>query len=206
MNKIEYETIVTDNNKFNEHNIHHFIQELNQIPNNNNQHMHHQQQHYQNIRYIINLKFHPQIPEDGKITTLEMNITEQKSGNIIQNFETIHDKIIHLIIIGEEDPSYFEHIHLALDTYRGMFFINHTFPESGNYKIWIDFKPKDGIQTLAAFKFNVIGNLIRKPIPIENKKQFTKTVDKKYQITLKVPKEIKAIVGVGIAFSLANIN
>ena len=57
MNKIEYETIVTDNNKSNKHNIHHFIQELDQIPNNNNQHMHHQQQHNQNIRYNINLKF-----------------------------------------------------------------------------------------------------------------------------------------------------
>jgi hypothetical protein len=206
MNKIEYETIVTDNNKSNKHNIHHFIQELNQIPNNNNQHMHHQQKHNQNFRYNVNLKFQPQIPNAGKTTTLEINITEQKTGNIIQNFETIHDKIMHLIIIGEEDLSYFEHVHPALDTYRNMFFINHTFPESGNYKIWIDFKPKDGIQTLAAFKFNVHGNPIHKPIPIENKKQFTKTIDEKYQITLKVPKEIKANAEVDIAFSLANIN
>jgi hypothetical protein len=205
MNKIENETIVTDNNKSNEHNIQHFIQELNQIPSNNNQNMHHQQKHNQNIRYNVNLKFQPQIPDAGKTTTLEVNITEQKTGNIIQNFETIHDKLMHLIIIGEEDLSYFEHIHPALDTYRGMFFINHTFPESGNYKIWIDFKPRGGMQTLAAFKFNVHGNPIRKPIPIENKKQYTKTVDEKYKITLKVPKEIKANDDVDIAFSLANI-
>jgi hypothetical protein len=39
MNKIEYETIVTDKNKSNEHNIHHIIQELNQIPTNNNHHV-----------------------------------------------------------------------------------------------------------------------------------------------------------------------
>ncbi|MGN6347435.1 MAG: hypothetical protein ACTHME_07020 [Candidatus Nitrosocosmicus sp.] len=205
MNKIEYEAIVTDNNKSNKHNIHHFIQELNQIHNNNNQHMHHQQKHNQNIRYNVNLKFQPQIPNAGKTTTLEINITEQKTSNIIQNFETIHDKLMHLIIIGEEDLSYFEHIHPALGTYRSMFFINHIFPESGNYKIWIDFKPKDGIQTLAAFKFNVYGSPIHKPIPIENKKQFTKPVDEKYQITLKVPKEIKANADVDITFSLANI-
>ena len=140
MNKIDYETIVTDNNKSNKHNIHHFIQELDQIPNNNNnnnnnQNMHHQQQNNQNISYNVNLKFRPQIPDAGKTTTLEINITEQKTGNIIKNFETIHDKLMHLIIIGEEDLSHFEHIHPTLDTYRGMFFINHTFPESGNYKI-----------------------------------------------------------------------
>ncbi len=205
MNKLKYETIVTDINKSNEHNIHHIIQELNQIPNNNNQHKHHQQQHNQNFVYNVNLKFVPQIPIAEKTTTLKINITEQKTGNIIQSFETIHDKLMHLIVIGEEDLSYFEHIHPAFDKYRGMFFINHTFPESGKYKIWIEFKPKGGIQTLAAFKFNVSGNPIHKSISIKNNRQYTKTVDGKYQITLKVPKEIKANDDVDITFSLANI-
>jgi hypothetical protein len=71
--------------------------------------------------------------------------------------------------------------------------------------MWVDFKPKGGIQTLAAFKFNVSRNPIHKPIPIKNNTQNTKTVDEKYQITIKVPKEIKANKDVGTAFSLANI-
>jgi hypothetical protein len=206
MNKLKYETIVTDDNTPNQHNIHHSRQEHNQIRNDNNHHKHHQQQlHNQNFAYNVNLKFEPQNPTAGKTASLKINITEQKTGNSIQNFETIHDKLMHLIVIGEEDLSYFEHIHPALDTYRGMFFINHTFPESGNYKIWIDFKPKGGIQTLVAFKFNVAGNPIHKPIPIENNRHHTKTVDGKYQITLKVPKEIKANDDVDIVFSLTNI-
>jgi hypothetical protein len=206
MNKLEYETVVTDDNKSNKNNIRQIGQEHGQTTNNNNQHKHHnqQQQHNQTFSYNVNLKFEPQIPTAGKTTSLKIKITEQKTGNIVQDFENIHDKLMHLIIIGE-DLSYFEHIHPALDTYRGMFFINHTFSESGNYKIWIDFKPKDGIQTLAAFKFNVAGNPIHKPIPIENNRQYTKIIDGKYQITLRVPKEIKANDDVDIAFSLENI-
>ena len=193
MNKLENETIVTDDNKSNHNNIHHIRQEQEriQIPNNNNQHkQHHQQQHNQNFTYNVNLKFEPQIPTAGRTTRLEINITEQKAGNIIKNFETIHDKLMHLIVISE-DLSYFEHVHPTLDSNHGVFSINHTFPEAGNYKLWIDFKPKGGIQTLVAFKFNVSGNPIHKPIPIENNRQYTKTVDGKYQITLKFQKKLK---------------
>jgi hypothetical protein len=206
MNKLKYDTIVTEDNKSNHHTKQE--QERIQIPNNNNQHKHHQQQQLnQNFAYNINLKFEPQISTAGKKTRLEINITEQKTGNIIKNFETIHDKLMHLIIISEEDLSYFEHVHPTLDSNHGMFSINHTFPESGNYKIWIDFKPKDGIQTLVAFKLNVIGNPIHKSITLRNDRQFTKIVDSKYQITLKLPtKEIKANDDVDITFSIANID
>ena len=89
---------------------------------------HQQQQHNQNFAYNVNLKFEPQIPTAGNTTTIAINITEQKTGNVIRHFETIHDKLMHLIIISEEDLYYFEHIHPALDTYRSMFFINHSIP------------------------------------------------------------------------------
>jgi hypothetical protein len=65
MNKIEYETIVTDYNKSHKNNIHLIKQEQehSQIPdnNNNNQHKQHHQQHNQNF-YNVNLKYEPQIP------------------------------------------------------------------------------------------------------------------------------------------------
>jgi hypothetical protein len=37
-----------------------------------------------------------------------------------------------------------------------------------------------------------------------NNRQYTKTIDEKYQITLKIPKEIKANDDVDITFSIAN--
>ncbi len=63
---------------------------------------------------------------------------------------------MHLIIV-EQDLSYFAHIHPTLIGADGNFTINHTFPESGTYKLWVDFKPKGGTQTLVTFIANVKG-------------------------------------------------
>ena len=52
---------------------------------------------------------------------------------------------MHIVDIGE-DLSYFAHIHPSYKAESGTFVINHVFPESGRYKIWIDFKPKGGNQ------------------------------------------------------------
>jgi len=206
MNKLENGTIVVDNNNSNQNNNSHNKQQQEHIQIHNNKHQHHnqQKQYNQNFSYNVNLKHEPQIPTAGKTTTLEIHITEQRSGNSIKDFETIHDKLMHLIAVGE-DLSYFAHIHPLYEIDTSTFTINHIFPESGIYKIWIDFKPKGGNQTLAAFKLNVSGNPIHKPIPIENNRQHTKTVDERYHVTLKLPKEIKANNDIDIAFSIANM-
>jgi hypothetical protein len=203
MNKLEYETVVVDNNKAHENNdLHNKKQQEHLIQTHNNSHQN--QQHNQNFSYNVNLKYEPQVPIAGKVTTFEIYITEQRSGNVIQDFETIHDKLMHIIVVGE-DLSYFAHIHPSYETDTSTFAINYIFPESGKYKIWIDFKPKGENQTLVAFKLNVMGNPIHKPIPIKNHRQYIKTVDEKYQITLKLPKELKSNNDVDIAFSISNI-
>jgi hypothetical protein len=114
------------------------------------QHQHHQlplSEHYN-----VNIRFDPITPEAGKPTELLLSITDQKLRDPIKEFEPLHDKLMHLIIV-EEDLSYFAHIHPTIrhgndDT---AFAISHPFPESGKYKLWVDFKPKGGNQTLAAF-------------------------------------------------------
>ena len=99
MNKLENGTIVVDNNNSNQNNNSHNKQqqEHSQIHNNKHQHHNQQKQHNQNFSYNVNLKHEPQIPTAEKTTTLEIHITEQRSGNIIQDFETIQDKLMHLI-------------------------------------------------------------------------------------------------------------
>jgi hypothetical protein len=61
------------------------------------------------------------------------------------------------------------------------------------------------IKTLAAFKLNATGNPIHKSIPIINNRQYTKNIDGKYKIKLKLPKEIKSNNETDIAFSVSNI-
>jgi hypothetical protein len=52
---------------------------------------------------------------------------------------------MHIVVICE-DLSYFAHIHPSYKAKSGTFVINPVFPESGGYKICIDFKPKGGNQ------------------------------------------------------------
>ncbi len=86
-----------------------------------------QQRHGQSLSYNVNLQYNPQTPEAEKSTKLTVNITEQESGDVMQEFETIHDKLMHIIIVGE-DLSYFAHIHPTLQTSHSNFTTNHTFP------------------------------------------------------------------------------
>lgn len=187
--------INTDNNDHNKHQEHTQKQ--------GSHHRQKQQQQNSSVSYDVNLQYDPQTPEGGKPTKLTIHITERPSGESIREFETIHDKLMHLII-ASEDLSYFAHIHPTLEDSKSAFTIFHTFPDAGKYKIWIDFKPKNGSQTLTAFSSNVTGNPIHKQIPITNDKQHAKEIDGKYQISLTTPKEIRANSDVDIAFNISD--
>jgi hypothetical protein len=100
------------------------------------------------INYSVNVQFDPAIPQAGEPTKLNFVVTEQKIGEPIKDFDVIHDKLMHLIIVNKEDLSHFAHIHPELDRESGIFHISHTFAKAGKYKMWIDAKPKDGMQIL----------------------------------------------------------
>jgi hypothetical protein len=119
------------------------------------------------IIYNVNVQFDPATPQAGIPTNLSLVVTEQKVGEPIKDFDIIHDKMMHLIIVNSEDLSYFAHIHPILDKESGIFRIVHTFSKAGKYKMWIDVKPKGGIQQiLTAFAFNVEGQPVHTPATI----------------------------------------
>jgi hypothetical protein len=138
--------------------------------------------------YNINIQFDPATPLAGKPTHLNLKVTEQKIGEIIKQFDIIHDKLMHLIIVNSEDLSHFAHIHPKLDEKTGIFYIVHTFSKAGKYKLWIDVKPKGGMkQVLTAFPFNVEGQPVHTPANITSDKKFVKEVSadgQAYQVTL----------------------
>jgi hypothetical protein len=90
-----------------------------------------------------------------------LSVTDQRLDDPIKEFELVHDKLMHVIIVGE-DLSYFVHIHPTIRSGNddsSIFTITHIFPNSGKYKLWVDFKPKGGNQIIAAFKFTLQGSL-----------------------------------------------
>jgi hypothetical protein len=140
------------------------------------------------INYNVNVQFDPSTPQAGKPTRLSLVVSEQKVGEPIKQFDIIHDKLMHLIIVNKEDLSHFAHIHPKLDKETGIFHIAHTFARAGKYKMWIDTKPKGGIQQiLTAFVFNVEGEPVHSPASVTSDKTFRKEVStdgEAYQIIL----------------------
>ena len=165
-----------------------------------NQHHHHNPAHAQmttstattsmipaSMIYNVNVQFDPAIPQAGKPTILSLIVTEQKLGEPIKDFDIIHDKLMHLIIVNREDLSHFAHIHPNLDNKSGIFHIEHTFARAGKYKMWIDAKPKGGVQILTAFAFNVEGQPVYSPTTIAAEQTRTKNMDaegQRYQVSL----------------------
>lgn len=194
----------------NNHNSHHKSTNITDMKYENMEHGEHHQQQQQNHhqepisnQYSVNLHF-DSVPEAGIKTELTISITE-KSGIPIREFEPVHDKLMHLIIVGE-DLSYFAHIHPTLAGTNGNFTINHMFPESGIYKLWIDFKPKGGKQTLVTFLADVKGlptHSLR--IPVYDGVYIKESSDKDYRISLKLPQEeIVAKKDIDITFSISD--
>jgi hypothetical protein len=146
------------------------------------------------INYSVNVQFDPATPQAGEPTNLNLVVTEQKIGEPIKDFDIIHDKLMHLIIVNKEDLSHFTHIHPKLDGETGIFHIAHTFAKAGKYKMWIDTKPKGGRQQiLTAFAFNVEGQPIHSPAKITHEQTRLKSVHaqgQSYQIALNCEPEL----------------
>ncbi len=56
-------------------------------------------------------------------------------GKPIKEFDIIHDKLMHLIIVNKEDLSHFAHIDPSLNRETGTFHIAYTFAKAGIYKM-----------------------------------------------------------------------
>ena len=163
------------------------------------------------INYTVNIQFDPPVPQAGKPTHLSLVVTEQKVGEPIKQFDIIHDKLMHLIIVNKEDLSHFAHIHPKLDRETGIFHIAHTFAKAGKYKMWIDVKPKDGMQQiLTAFAFNIEGKPIHSPTKIAHEQTRLKNVDvqgQSYQIALNCePEQLVAGRDIKMTFEIKGAN
>ena len=160
--------------------------------------------------YNVNVQFDPATPQAGKPTHLSLIVTEQKVGEPIKQFDIIHDKLMHLVIVNREDLSHFAHIHPKLNKETGIFHITHTFAKAGKYKMWIDVKPKGGLQILTAYPFNVEGQPVHTPTNITSDKTFLREVvtdGQRYQVSLNgQPEHLVAGRNIKMTFEIRDAN
>ena len=78
------------------------------------------------------------IKPDQKII-IKYKIKNDK-GEILKNYETAHEKIMHFIIV-RKDLHYFQHLHPDFNKSVGEFSVEITFPQDGQYRLFPDFTP-----------------------------------------------------------------
>jgi len=90
-------------------------------------------------RYIISLA--PTKADPGKPTQLTFTIFNADTGDQVKDFNIVHDKLMHLVIIDNDLVSY-NHLHPEL--VDGRFVQTTTFAKAGLYRLYIEFSPKGG--------------------------------------------------------------
>lgn len=76
----------------------------------------------------------------GKPATMTLQIVDKKTGKPINDFETVHDKKLHFIVVSD-DLQFFTHIHPKF-VGNGKFEITTTLPRNGRYRLYADYKPQ----------------------------------------------------------------
>lgn len=92
--------------------------------------------------------------EAGKPTELALMIHDA-SGEMVTQFETVHEKRLHLIIV-REGLDHFDHVHPDIDA-EGNITITHTFPVGGKYFLYADHKPAGKPQAIPSAEIDVAG-------------------------------------------------
>ena len=99
----------------------------------------------------------------GQPVELVFSIHEAPTGQLVREFETIHEKLLHLILVSA-DFGWFEHQHPALGA-DGRFRLAWTFPRSGRYYLFSDFTPTDGDNQILRATLDIGGS--GKPLPLQ---------------------------------------
>lgn len=94
-------------------------------------------------------------PIAGKPVKLEFDIRYADTKKQVQEFEVIHERLLHFIMTTE-DMSWFEHQHPVRGA-DGIFRITWTFPRPGDYRLYADFTPSDGDNQMKLLPLKVGG-------------------------------------------------
>ena len=98
------------------------------------------------IEYPVDLRVKPpQIPS-GQPITLEFQISDPAGGGTVKQFQVVHEKLFHLFIVSQ-DLQYFAHVHPQLGA-DGIFRLDTSLPQAGNYRLLADFYPTGGTPQL----------------------------------------------------------
>jgi DMSO/TMAO reductase YedYZ heme-binding membrane subunit len=92
----------------------------------------------------------PQSVVAGTGTPLVFRVFAAGTGALVTDFNLVHDKLAHLVIVNDK-LNYYSHIHPDLKD--GVFTITTTFPVDDNYRAYLSVEPKGGSEQVFAYAF-----------------------------------------------------
>lgn len=95
----------------------------------------------------------------GRPVSMEFTIRYAKSGELVRDFEVIHERLVHLLMTTS-DLAWFEHQHPVRGK-DGRFRLTWTFPRPGAYRLYADFTPADGDNQVKPLTLTVGGGKAR---------------------------------------------
>jgi hypothetical protein len=93
--------------------------------------------------FDLRMEATPKAPRVNEKVRLRFAIYNPKTGQQVKQFAILHDKLFHLFVVSQ-DMTEFQHIHPELEP-DGSFTIETSLPRPGQYKVFSDFYPIDGI-------------------------------------------------------------
>lgn len=114
---------------------------------------------------ILMVRTEPTAIKPGEPVTLNLMIHDA-TGAMIKDFETVHEKKLHLIIV-RDGLDRFAHIHPEIDR-AGNITGTFTFPTAGKYRLYADHKPTGRKQATPIAEVNVAGTPPPKPVLVPN--------------------------------------
>jgi hypothetical protein len=103
----------------------------------------------------LTMKTEPTQLQAGEPATWELRIIDAKSGEAINDFDVVHENLLHLIVVSK-DLSWFNHVHPKHQG-KGVFTKSATVPRAGPFKLYADYTPTGRSQQVAQHEFNVEG-------------------------------------------------
>ena len=89
----------------------------------------------------------PAVVKPGKKFRLSFFISHPKTGELVKEFNILHDMPFHLFVVSQ-DLNYFAHLHPRQKT-NGSFIIETMVPKAGSYIIYCDIFPVGGMPQVA---------------------------------------------------------
>ncbi len=103
----------------------------------------------------LHLQTSPTSPKAGEATEIR-GMLHDTSGKMLKDFEVVHDKKIHLIVV-RDGLDEFSHLHPTLDL-DGKLSVGHTFAKGGTHHVFVDYKPVGKSQATAQGTLTVGGD------------------------------------------------